>query len=330
MAGCIAGPVSPATTPSNRSADGTPPLEDGNVTRSNKTSQGNDTEERNRQRSDNATENPGQNPSYFDPGWPHLSNARIRPGVRIVGEGCQSSDVCVGGADCTSNFLFRSPNNRSLYLGTAAHCVKAVDLGATVLIGGGMAEGVLAYSSIQTGVQSNASNDFALVRIDNSYRDLIHPAVLHYGGPTGLADSGTVESGDLVLMFGNSSHRPGPEQLDAAEGVVMPEPFGGGEWVIRYWSVPPGISGDSGSPVLDDGGQALGVHRGTRVDWLPTKIAVRLDKALEFANTEGGVNVSLVTWPAFNAELMPGGSAPLNGGGPNRWPGGGPMGAAER
>src|SRR5687768_14596577 len=45
--------------------------------------------------------------------WASPEAATIRPGVQMVSETAQ----------CTSNFVFRSPDNQSIFLGFAAHCV---------------------------------------------------------------------------------------------------------------------------------------------------------------------------------------------------------------
>jgi hypothetical protein len=49
--------------------------------------------------------------------WATLGEATIRPGVQVV----------AGGSQCTSNFLFTSPDNRTAYIGFAAHCVTHED-----------------------------------------------------------------------------------------------------------------------------------------------------------------------------------------------------------
>ncbi|HUR26440.1 MAG TPA: hypothetical protein VM327_10550, partial [Candidatus Thermoplasmatota archaeon] len=49
--------------------------------------------------------------------WADLGAAAIRPGVQVFADGSQ----------CTSNFLFTSPDNSTAYLGFAAHCVTKND-----------------------------------------------------------------------------------------------------------------------------------------------------------------------------------------------------------
>jgi hypothetical protein len=71
--------------------------------------------------------------------WPAIGEAVIRPGVPV------SSDT----GSCTSNFVYRSPDNETLYLGLAAHCLEGRE-NETVRIAGGAAEGIIAYNSWYT------------------------------------------------------------------------------------------------------------------------------------------------------------------------------------
>src|SRR5688572_554190 len=69
--------------------------------------------------------------------WPNLASATIRPGVQVSSSAGQ----------CTSNFLFRSPDNATLYLGTASHCVDGLKVGDNVQIDGASKPGKVAYSA---------------------------------------------------------------------------------------------------------------------------------------------------------------------------------------
>jgi hypothetical protein len=145
------------------------------------------------------------------PGWPDLQDATVRSGVGIYAYDGPTTDTTEQHR-CTSNFLFRSPDNSSLYLGTAAHCGDAT-VNDTVQIAGGEATGTLVYNShqLQNNTNQNAlengswANDFALVEIHDEHRDRVQPAMLHYGGPTALGDTSTLEPGDPVRAYGNAT-----------------------------------------------------------------------------------------------------------------------------
>lgn len=219
----------------------------------------------------------------FDPGWPPVEDATVRPGVKIAG-------------GCTSNFVFSSPDNRTLYLGTAGHCVADVEEGDSVVIRGGEVEGTLAFASSGDGL------DFALVELPDQARGTVHPSVLELGGPSGLAES--VQQGDRVFVFGNSPYRdPTPaDDLDAREGYAVE----GTNRTTEYHLYNPTVGGDSGSPVLTVDGRALASHANTGVD-APVEegddypcvgcstgynIALGLERA-----QEEGLAVELKTWP---------------------------------
>lgn len=181
--------------------------------------------------------------------WAEASEAVVRPGVNIAG-------------GCTANFIFRSPDNRSLYIGTAAHCFNGptnettTELNETVAIAGGRAEGRLAFVGYrQGGPADNASHDFALVEVAAEDRGSVYPGMYGYDGPRGFAEGVTV--GDTVRTFGNSSLRDGADGLDARNGTVT-DSRRQGDGTVRAIFRPPSIPGDSGSPVITASGDAIG------------------------------------------------------------------------
>lgn len=251
-----------------------------------------------------APEDPGwAQPPADDPptsfmSWPSESEATIRPGIQVVSDAGQ----------CTSNFVFTSPDNPSLYLGLAAHCVEGLDLGTRVDIGG-IATGTLAYSSWSTmatideqDADALEHNDFALILIPADARGLVHPGVRHFGGPTALADSATVATGDKILTYGNSGLRQGIDPSGWHEGYVL-ETSG---WTTTAYTVGPGVPGDSGSGVLTADGKALGIL--VTLTILPTAGSngiTHLDRALDYAAQHAGLEVRLATWQLEDAGLLP-------------------------
>lgn len=229
--------------------------------------------------------------------WPALEDATIRPGVRV--------------RECTSNFLFRTPDNSTLFLGVAAHCIHDLGDNATVEIADGATEGTVAYDSFAAldalgrGFTSNDPdyyNDFALVRLPDDVRPQVHPAVLHWGGPTGLARPAVQ---DHVIQYGNSWVREDLADANAAdptEGAITgTDDLGSTVQLVRQ-----AVPGDSGSPVMRQDGAALGVLKtgGHVVPGRPagTNGMSNLDHALKFAN-ENAFHADLVTWDLLTEPL---------------------------
>lgn len=224
------------------------------------------------------------------PGWPDLSDAEIRPGVNV------------GGGSCTTNFLFSPADNSTLYIGSAAHCFGDVAIGADVTVAGIEGAGTLAYCSWATIAEKDTCpedtddegdlNDFALVAIDPDHRDKVHPAVLGFGGPTGLATSAA--QGDEVMSYGNSALRDAaPDDLDSRRGYVLSH----SEWTTNFYLAGPGIPGDSGSDLMKADGTALGVL--TEIVIAPaagSNVATNIAPALEYVNQNTDLELELVTW----------------------------------
>lgn len=260
---------------------------------------------------DKTSEAPPASDGFVDPGWPRPSEAEIRPGVMV------------GNMSCTSGFLFRSPDNTTLYLSAAGHCFREKDAGDSVAIRKGKYSGRLAYAI--NAANSLVEKDFALIALNNSYRDEVHPAVYHYGGPTGISKN--VSRGDRVVTFGNSSLREPIDSSGDGEPPASPgntlDPRGGivyndSKYETQAYFAPPSIHGDSGSPVMTDEGQAVGVVTTGHIGGCGVCNGIaNLDANLALAREEG-ITVSLVTWPMFNSDWptppsIPGSNLPAEG-----------------
>ncbi|MDP9404931.1 MAG: serine protease [Actinomycetota bacterium] len=189
----------------------------------------------------------------------------LHPGVQTLTEGGQ----------CTANFVFTDTAG-GVYLGQAAHCSGTGEgggtngcdsgsrpLGTPVEVTGASRKGTLAYNSWLTmqargETDQNACqfNDFALVKLDPADAGRVNPSVPFFGGPTGLATTGT-RLGDAVYSYGNSSLRGGLSALSPKRGVSVGDEGDG--WSHLVYTVTPGVPGDSGSAFLDASGKALGV-----------------------------------------------------------------------
>lgn len=250
--------------------------------------------------------------------WGDPAAAKVRPGVQTTFSGSQ----------CTSNFVYHSPSRDTYYLGSAAHCFDKGSYGDAVTIkdtsDNTAFTGTLAYVSwIEMGLieqggtldDGNNANgdevhlhDFALIAIPDDALDLVHPAALHWGGPTGLADTASLNMGSGVIAAGNSGLRNGvPNQADRQEGFYqttytrddMPPSW---DSVVAYL-ITPTVPGDSGSGLMTSKGEALGVASIQAAGFnLNTPTAgvwweySPIPDAVAYANEQAGFDLELVTW----------------------------------
>lgn len=258
----------------------------------------------------------------------------IRPGVQIQ----------TGRNVCTSNFLFEDMDTGDLFLGLAGHCVDFVRQPATIygIDGSRVTTGEVAYANDHR----VGNQDFALVHIPDATaaddRDpgeiLVHPAVLHFGGPTGLANSSNLTTGEHIVAYGNSEVRsaatdPAWEALLQVDGIpVLLNLAGLGEtnptkahegYVTGPGEessqavLPTAMPGDSGSGILDAQGQALGVFdeaggaQRQRPPDSPTDPVVgthgftNLDAAIQTAADETGMDLELKLWETLESGHLP-------------------------
>ena len=257
----------------------------------------------------NPTGTGGKTPLVDFGDWADPDDAEIRPGARVV----------AAHLACTANFLFRSPDNRSLYLGVASHCfgldpAEAVDVGTPVTIAGIRNAGTVAYSGWAHDEADD--NDFGLVLLSNSpaVRARVSPAMLYYGGPTQMGATVDVESGDLVMTYGNSVQRDEDDPENPREGYVVREDSG----LFAVLTEQGGVPGDSGSGLMTFDGQAVGI--------LSTGVVPDVTSSLPLLNQAPSVNyyceldlvlvkmatadpalanLQLVTWPLLRNPSLP-------------------------
>ena len=240
---------------------------------------------------------------------PAAAAADIHPGVMIY----------TAGAQCTANFVFTGGGGT--FIGQAAHCSgtgaatetngcdsASLPLGTEVEIDGATKPGTLVYNSWltmqavgETDPDACAYNDFALVKIDPADAASVSASIPVLGGPTGIDRDG-VAAGEDVFSYGNSSLRLGITQLSPKQGLSLGTTGNG--WTHPVYTLTPGIPGDSGSPFVNDSGQALGVL--TTLSIAPTPLSNNvsdLGRLLDYANSNGGQSVSLVQGDAFDGSL---------------------------
>ncbi len=178
--------------------------------------------------------------------------ATVFPGSKLMVTGSHGGT----GGGCTSNFLFRGSNGRT-YIGTAGHCTLTrtnVDgdrgeifdryLGARVQDGAGREIGRVEYA-IQQG-----DFDFALIRLRE--RVSYDTALPHWGKVTGINSERS--TAPIELRWVGRATGLG-DILFARSGYAfgMPNP----NTVTAFGLIAPG---DSGGPVVDRAGKAIGVN----------------------------------------------------------------------
>ena len=237
-------------------------------------------------------------PFGLDPAVAPAGAATIRPGA--VTE-------TAGAGVCTSSFVFTS-GGRTL-LGQAAHCggtgaetetdgctSSTVPLGTpvTVLGAGERVTGTLAYSSWVTmqqrgerGPDACAYNDFALVELPGTAAERTNPTLPFFGGPQGVRDSGLAPG---AALFGLANPGAAEERAALRPRVGTGGDDVGGGWGHTVYTASPGVPGESGSPLLDDTGRAVGLLSSLNVGGERESIEYTdLSRAMDYARRSGGV-----------------------------------------
>ncbi|WP_224387797.1 serine protease [Pseudonocardia sp. ICBG1293] len=225
-----------------------------------------------------------------------------------------------GAGLCTAGFVFTA--GERTFLGQAAHCggtgdetetdgctSDAVPLGTPVLVHGrdGTVTGTLAWSSWNT-MQARgerdpdacAYNDLALVELPTGARPSVGSAVPFFGGPAGVRTV-PLPAGTPVYGLTNPPGADGGRAVGVRSGAAAAEVGGG--WGHAVFAVQDGVAGESGSPLLDAQGRAIGVLSSlTTTDDLPSVEYTDLGRALDYATrTDGPAGLALAGGPAFTA-----------------------------
>lgn len=254
-------------------------------------------------------------PAAVAQSWAPADQAAIHPGVQTN---------TAGAGQCTANFVFTAGTDT--FIGQAAHCAGtggatatsgcdtgSLDIGTPVTIVGSDGNeyaGELAYSSwltMQDVGETDANtcdyNDFALVRLLEGH-DQVNPSVPVFGGANGIDGDGAA-TGEQVYTYGNSSLRLGLTELSPHVGTSLGT--SGDGWTTSIYTVTPGLPGDSGSAVLSQDGEALGVLVTLAIAPVAGSNGVTsIDKALDYANQHGGLGTITLEdgTEAFSGSLL--------------------------
>ncbi|MDN5916736.1 MAG: serine protease [Pseudonocardia sp.] len=238
-------------------------------------------------------------------------SAAVRPGAVTV---------TAGAGLCTSGFVFTS--GEKVLLGQAAHCggtgadtetdgctSATVPTGTPVTVratDGGTGEGItgtMVYSSWVAMQQDGekdpdtcAYNDLALVELPADAAARTNPSVPFFGGPAGVHDGG-LAPGAAVFGLGNpvgaAERSAGGTSVGTATRTLRPrvgtagEDVGGG-WGHTVYTTAQGVPGESGAPLLDESGRAVGLLSSLNVGGERESIEYTdLARSLDYARLHG-------------------------------------------
>lgn len=154
---------------------------------------------------------------------------------------------------CTMNFGFRGRDG-ARYIGTAGHCILPESTGGEQVWGkkgpkakdgDGRPIGRFAYAAFRL----NGEKDFALVRLGRRVK--LSPSICRFGGPTGI--NSEISSRTQTLNYYGNGMLVGellPARQLLAFGLPNPD---------HVFATGVATPGDSGGPVMDRGGRAVGV-----------------------------------------------------------------------
>ena len=164
-----------------------------------------------------------------------------------------------GGGACTLGFMFTG-SDRGAYMSTAGHCLLGASTGSpkTWKVGAGPAVstsdgqiGRLAFAENRPSAETDDSYDFALIRLDKGVKG--SPEIRVLGTPTGI-NSERGQSPATLRTYGQSVF----SIASPAREVLAPNT----RHQDHVYAHGPIFLGDSGAPVVDKDGRAVGTILG--------------------------------------------------------------------
>jgi hypothetical protein len=204
----------------------------------------------------------------------------VRPGATYT----------VGTAQCSFGFVFQGSDKRR-YVATAGHCALAADgtktwprnTGPAVTVDGKQA-GRFVYATLR-----GQFEDFALIRLDPGVAS--SPQMCHFGGPTSLTTE--IHNRDVLVHHYGAGF--GADYLPARTGdmfygLYRPD-------YVYFYGV--ASTGDSGSPVIDADGAAVGIITDLTTPFTGNVGVNRLAGHLTKAQQALKVRLTLLTAPTL-------------------------------
>ena len=224
------------------------------------------------------------------------SAALVQPGS-ILNPAASLPYVLQGDASCTANFMF-SGSDGDRYVGTAGHCyfgggsgdeVFKRGKGRAVYGAGGQRIGEFAHAVVGA---DDPHGDYALIRLDPPV--LASPRLCFTGGPTALDDGKPRGAPFAVHLVGAGLvvNTVSPARLGLVTALTDP----------AYGDLSAaGADGDSGAPVMDMQGVALGNMIGIGPDANGAMAGIiqfpRLSARIPHAERRLGIRLTLLTAP---------------------------------
>lgn len=203
-----------------------------------------------------------------------------------------------GSEDCTFGFVFQGSDHRR-YVATAGHCAFDPDperspaatktwkpgTGPVVTGADGRQVGRFAYATL-----ASTFKDFALVRLDRGVT--ADPQMCHFGGPTTLTTA--VHNDDVQVHYYSQGVGVG-DYVPARTGDAF---FGlyRADYVYFYGAASPG---DSGGPVIDATGAAVGIITDLTTPFTGNIGVNRLADHLAAAQKALKIKLTLLTAPTL-------------------------------
>lgn len=242
----------------------------------------------------------------------------VAPGPSSIGPGVVTETA--GAGLCTAGFVLTGGDRT--FLAQAAHCggtggetetdgctSATVPLGTPVTVHGTdrTVTGTLAWSSWntmqargETDPDTCAYNDFALVELPAEAVPAVGAAVPFFGGPQQVRNA-PLPVGTPVFGLANPADASGARTVAPRAGTIAGDVGGG--WGHAVFTMEPGVAGESGSPLLDGEGRAVGILSSlTTTADRPTIEYTDLGRALDYAaRTDGPAGLAPAAGPPFTA-----------------------------
>lgn len=204
-----------------------------------------------------------------DPSVDDVTCGDVRPGTWVDG--------------CTASWVFTDTQG-NLYIGSAGHCFFE---GENVLFGDQTAAGTVVFR-----MANGIGSDFALIEVGDDFENRVSAKMCGWGGPTGGNQDGSI-LGEGVVADGHGRTIGFP-----GDSLLPPRPRAGVgvSWgATSFMWAGSMLGGDSGAPVMEATGEALGTHTHSLPGPDATAWGTRWDVGMQAAEDDLGIDLTLAT-----------------------------------